>query len=151
MEIDFNSYLDSLNDYEQKFYEILQVTLKSLSYSFDPIVSVSIVDNEFIHKLNIDYRKIDRPTDVISFAFIDSEKDKEKVLKSKSTYVLGDIYISYEKALEQSASYNHSIEREMCFLFTHGLLHLLGFDHVKKEDEEVMFPLQEKILKKIKL
>ena len=60
---------------------------------------------------------------------------------------LGDIYISVEKASEQAQEYGHSIKRELCFLFVHGLLHLLGYDHMNKEDEEVMFDLQEKILK----
>ena len=102
--------------------------------------NVIIVDNEYIHKLNKEYRHIDRPTDVITFALEDNEEVKD-------TYrVLGDIYISYEKALEQAKEYGHSEEREFSFLFVHGLLHLIGYDHMSKEDEEIMFPLQEKIL-----
>ena len=60
--------------------------------------------------------------------------------------ILGDIYISLDKASEQAKEYGHSMKRELCFLFVHGLLHLLGYDHMKKEDEEIMFPLQDKIL-----
>ena len=60
--------------------------------------------------------------------------------------ILGDIYISLDKASEQAKEYGHSMKRELCFLFVHGLLHLLGYDHMKKEDEEIMFSLQDKIL-----
>ena len=120
-----------------------------LGLSFSPIISVSIVDNAYIHEINKTYRGIDRETDVISFAFLDGDKNKDKLLKSNSIVSLGDIYISLEKAQEQANSYGHSLNRELLFLFTHGLLHLLGYDHMKKEDEEIMFPLQDKILENI--
>ena len=115
-----------------------------LKLKFDPIVSVSLIDNEKIHDINKQYRNIDRPTDVISFAFLDGEGLDVK--KLKGNVVLGDIYISIDKALEQAEEYGHDNKREFCFLFVHGLLHLLGYDHMKKEDEEIMFPLQEEIL-----
>jgi probable rRNA maturation factor len=102
--------------------------------------NIIIVDNEYIHKLNRDYRNIDRPTDVITFALEDYEDIK---LEHR---MLGDIYISIDKAKSQAIEYGHSFKREICFLAVHGFLHLLGYDHMNKEDEEEMFSLQELIL-----
>lgn len=103
--------------------------------------NVIIVDNEYIHKLNKEYRGIDRPTDVISFALEDSED-----IKYDDFRLLGDIYISLDKAKEQADSYGHSFKREICFLAVHGLLHLLGYDHMEKDEEKIMFGRQELIL-----
>lgn len=105
------------------------------------LFNIIIVDNDYIHKLNKEYRGIDRPTDVISFA-LEDEIDNVKL----DFRVLGDIYISLDKTYEQAKLYNHSFLRELSFLTIHGLLHLLGYDHMSKEEEEIMFPLQEKIL-----
>ena len=103
--------------------------------------NIIIVDNTYIHELNKNYRGIDRPTDVISFALEDN-KDFVDV----GHRVLGDIYISIDKAKEQAIEYGHDLRREICFLAVHGFLHLLGYDHMKKEDEKIMFSLQEEIL-----
>ncbi|MCI6349428.1 MAG: rRNA maturation RNase YbeY [Tenericutes bacterium] len=105
------------------------------------IVSIVLVDNEYIHKINKEYRNVDRETDVISFAFMDDETNPES-----GTTDLGEIYISLEKAHSQSKEYGHSFKRELCFLLTHGLLHLLGYDHMTEEDEKEMFGLQEEVL-----
>lgn len=103
--------------------------------------SIIFIGNEEIQKINREYRGIDKITDVISFAFEDTDK-----LVYNNTRVLGDIYICIPRMIEQASSYGHSIKRELSFLTVHGLLHLLGYDHMKKEDEEVMFGLQELIL-----
>lgn len=104
--------------------------------------NVIIINNEEIHKINKEYRGIDRPTDVISFALEDY-----KDIKYENDYrVLGDIYISIDKVREQAKEYGHSEKRELAFLAVHGLLHLLGYDHMEKEDEKVMFSRQELIL-----
>ena len=150
VELDFTSIYEEYNCYEEKYLEITEVALKHLKLSFSPIISVSIVDNKYIHEINRTYRNIDRPTDVISFAFLDGEENKIEVMHSKDVVALGDIYISLEKAQEQAKEYGHSLNRELLFLFTHGLLHLLGYDHMTKEDEEIMFSLQEEILSQIK-
>lgn len=105
------------------------------------IVSIVLVDNEYIHKINKEYRNVDRETDVISFAFMDDETNPESGITD-----LGEIYISLEKAHSQSEEYGHSFKRELCFLLTHGLLHLLGYDHMTEEDEKEMFGLQEEVL-----
>lgn len=103
--------------------------------------NVILVDNTFIHELNKKYRGIDRETDVISFALEDY-----KDMPNTGIRVLGDIYISLEKAHSQAIEYGHSFKREICFLSVHGFLHLLGYDHMIKEEEEVMFGRQELIL-----
>ena len=104
--------------------------------------NVIIINNEEIHKINNEYRGIDRPPDVISFALEDY-----KDIKYENDYrVLGDIYISIDKVKEQAKEYGHSEKRELAFLAVHGLLHLLGYDHMEKEDEKVMFSKQELIL-----
>ena len=134
-------------NFEEIYLELIQRAFKHLKLKFEPIISVSLVDNDFIHEINRDYRGIDRPTDVISFAFLDNE-DRETLYKSKEPVCLGDIYISVDKAKEQAAEYGHSIKRELSFLFVHGLLHLLGYDHMNEADEVVMFKLQDEILPK---
>lgn len=105
------------------------------------VFNVIIVDNEEIHKINKAYRGIDRPTDVISFAL---EDDNTFVKTDKR--ILGDIYISIDKAREQAVEYGHILLRELCFLTIHGILHLLGYDHMEKVEEEIMFGLQERVL-----
>ncbi len=147
MELDFNSINEEYDSYEEVYESLANKALNHLKLDFNPIVSVSFVDNEFIHKMNRDYRGIDRPTDVISFAFLDGEDNRDEIMHSKQMIALGDIYISLDKAKEQAKEYGHPIDRELRFLFVHGLLHLLGYDHMTKEDEEVMFSLQEEILK----
>ena len=107
------------------------------------IFNVIIVDNEKIHEINREYRNIDRPTDVISFALEDDDSFNRTDIR-----VLGDIYISIDKVRSQAEEYGHSFKRELYFLATHGFLHLLGYDHMTSEDEEVMFKKQEEVLSK---
>ena len=147
MELDFNTKFKEYESYEEEYLSLMELTLTKLKIKCDPIVSVSLVDNRYIHRINKKYRGIDRPTDVISFAFLDDGHQYDKILFKEGMVALGDIYISVEKAIEQANEYGHSIKRELSFLFVHGLLHLLGYDHMTKEDEEVMFTLQEAILK----
>ena len=101
-----------------------------------------IVDNNYIHELNKKYRNIDRPTDVITFAL----EDENSVIIPNEERILGDIYISIDKAREQSKEYQHSLLRELCFLAVHGFYHLLGYDHQTKEEEKIMFQKQEEVL-----
>ncbi|MCR5505662.1 MAG: rRNA maturation RNase YbeY [Bacilli bacterium] len=150
MELDFTSTIEGYDAYEEVYLNLLDKTMRHLGLKCDPIVSVTFVDNTFIHQLNRDYRQINRPTDVISFAFLDGEDDRNDQLNGTGIVCLGDIYISIDKAQEQAKEYGHSLNRELSFLFVHGLLHLLGYDHMTKEDEEVMFRLQDEILPKEK-
>ena len=102
--------------------------------------NIIIVDNVKIQELNREYRNIDRVTDVISFALEDYEDIKLPYR------LLGDIYISIDKAKEQALEYNHSLLRELGFLSVHGLLHLLGYDHMNVDEEKIMFDKQKEIL-----
>lgn len=146
MELDFDSQIPGYEEYEEKYLALLKKTFNHLHLKCEAILSVTFVDNKFIHKMNKEYRGVDRPTDVISFAFLDGDKNRKKELEGKGPVSLGDIYISVDKAKEQAKEYGHPLERELSFLFVHGLLHLLGYDHMTKEDEEVMFKLQDEIL-----
>ena len=146
MELDFDSQISGFANYEKVYLTLLKKTFKHLKLTCDPILSVAFVDNDFIHDLNREYRHIDRPTDVISFAFLDNEENKDELLHGKGPVCLGDIYISLDKAKEQAKEYGHPLKRELSFLFVHGLLHLLGYDHMNPKDEEVMFRLQDEIL-----
>ena len=134
------------NETEENLDEELKIVKKVLEHgkeklNLDEVIfNVIIVNNNYIHKLNKEYRGIDRETDVITFALEDDKTFNPEIR------ILGDIYISIDKCKSQSIEYNHSFLRELCFLAVHGFLHLLGYDHIKKEEEEVMFKLQEEIL-----
>lgn len=145
MAIDF-VYEDEMNlcdeSYEKQFYKIIETALNYLKIEDDVEVSCVIVDDEKIHEINREYRHIDRSTDVISFALEDSDQFYVKGMPR----CLGDIFISYDHAKEQAKEYGHSLKREMCFLMTHGILHLLGYDHMNEEDEKEMFTIQKEIL-----
>jgi len=104
--------------------------------------NVIIVDNSYIHELNKTYRGIDRETDVITFAL----EDEDTIVIPDGERILGDIYISIDKARSQAEEYGHSFLRELSFLAVHGFYHLLGYDHQTKEEEEVMFQKQEEVL-----
>lgn len=125
--------LDTLNNY-------LNFLVKKRNLE-DAIFNIIFVTSEKIHEINKEYRNVDRVTDVISFALEDSIEGYVEEIR-----MLGDIYICIEKMKEQAELYNHSVLREMCFLTTHGLLHLLGYDHMEEDDEKVMFSLQEELL-----
>ena len=107
------------------------------------IFSIIFVDKEEIQRINKEYRNIDRVTDVISFAYNDDETDT-----AYAGDEIGDIFICLDRAAEQAVEYEHSLEREVGFLAVHGYLHLMGYDHMTKEEEKVMFTLQEEILEK---
>lgn len=152
MSLELN-YLNNTSDsgfdeYEDDFISITNKVINLLEIEETLSLSVSIVLDEEIRKLNNEYRSIDKTTDVLSFAFESDLTDKEREFyKSQMSYrELGDIFISGDKAKSQSSEYGHSLRREVCFLFTHGLLHLLGYDHQNEEEQEEMFLMQTKVL-----
>ena len=110
-------------------------------------VSVTLTNNEYIHTLNKQYRGIDRPTDVLSFAL--NESEEPDVEDGPDVNVLGDLVISVERAKEQAADYGHSVKREIAFLTVHGMLHLLGYDHVEEEDRIEMEAEQRFVMEKL--
>lgn len=145
MNIDFvfdNEVENFENNYEQDFTAIIEQALKTLGIEDDVEVSCVLVDDERIHETNREYRHIDRSTDVISFAM----EDNDQFYVEGMPRTLGDIFISVDHAKKQAEEYGHSLRREMCFLFTHGILHLLGYDHMTDEQEKEMFGLQDQIL-----
>ena len=121
-------------------HEVIDATLKHENVN-NAVFSVVFVGDEEIQKINREYRGFDRITDVISFAFEDNQK-----MVYNNIRLLGDIYISIPQMRRQASYYGHSEKRELSFLTVHGLLHLLGYDHMSKEDESIMFALQELIL-----
>lgn len=123
-------------------------------------VALTFVDDEEIHALNREYRGIDRPTDVLSFAMNESLEDEQEIiyeleegeeLEDGFGDMLGDIIISVETAKAQSEDYGHSLNREIGFLFVHGFLHLLGYDHQDEASEAEMMGKQEAVLAQVGL
>ena len=145
MNIDFvfDNEVDNFeNNYEQDFIAIIEQALKTLGIEDDVEVSCVLVDDERIHEINREYRHIDRSTDVISFAM----EDNDQFYVEGMPRTLGDIFISVDHAKKQAEEYGHSLLRELSFLAVHGFYHLLGYDHMTKEDEKVMFAKQEEVL-----
>ena len=119
-------------------------------------VVVTLVDDERIHQLNREYRNVDRPTDVLSFAMNEAGEGETEIFIDEEEFeqfpnMLGDIVISVPRTKAQAEEYGHSFEREIGFLSVHGFLHLLGYDHGTAEEEAEMFGLQEKVLTQIGL
>lgn len=134
LNIDFN-----INNIIKK---IIKITYKITKNKIKRPVNIIFVNKDEIKKINFKYRNINRETDVISFAF-----DENGLFNP----IIGEIYLCVEVIAEQAIEYNHSVKREFSFLLIHGLLHILGYDHINIEDEKVMFDLQRKILDKIKM
>ena len=147
MEVVFDNPFGKEFDWLEKRYEnITKVAFSYLKVTAEYEVDVSLVDDEMIHEINKTYRQVDRVTDVISFAFNDDKDPHDQILSPEVPRMLGEILICLPQAKRQAAEIGNSIERELSFLYVHGLLHLLGYDHQKPEDELIMFPLQETIL-----
>ena len=134
----FNETKENIDIEEEK--NIIEFALKHENIE-NVEFNVIFVDEEEIRKINKEYRNIDKVTDVISFALEDGEN-----MKFEFGRLLGDIYICTERMKEQAKEYGHSLLREQGFLTVHGLLHLLGYDHMTKEEEKIMFEKQEMIL-----
>jgi probable rRNA maturation factor len=149
MELSFTSpYGESYDYLEERYRHLAEVTFAYLGITTNYEVDVSLVDDETIHQINRDYRHVDRITDVISFAFNDDKDPHDQINDPEVERMLGEILICLPQAQRQAKDIGNSERRELSFLFVHGLLHLLGYDHMKKEDEDVMFPLQDVILAK---
>ncbi len=136
-------YIFNTTDEKIDFSEVdsvIKFACKHLNIE-NPLLNIVIVDNEKIREINKEYRNKDAVTDVISFAF-----EEVKDVNYEDVRFLGEIYISYERCKEQAKDYGHSVRREFCYLAVHGLLHLLGYDHMTEEDKKVMRALEEEIL-----
>lgn len=135
-----------LKTYYKDIKKYYKKTLDVLGIKDDLDVSLIIVGKRKIHTINREYRNIDRETDVISFANIDSD-DYDYLSEDLN---LGDVFINVDRVKSQAKKYGHSIKREFVFLYVHGMLHLLGYDHMELEDEKIMFGLQDKIVGDLK-
>ena len=135
----FNETSYELEEERRELKKLLNFALKRENLE-NVEFNIIFVDKDTIHNMNKTYRNVDRVTDVISFAL---EDNKTIELDHR---LLGDIYICIDKAKEQAEEYGHSFKRELSFLAVHGLLHLLGYDHMEEEEEKVMFQKQEDIL-----
>ncbi|WP_066192913.1 rRNA maturation RNase YbeY [Gracilibacillus timonensis] len=147
MEIDFYDETASIStELQEILTQLLLYAAEFEGISDTAELSVSFVDNEEIHRLNKQFRAMDRPTDVLSFALEETGAEELIIKGADMPVVLGDIIISVDKTAEQAEQYQHSFKRELGFLAVHGLLHLIGYDHMDKEEEEKMFTRQEEIL-----
>ncbi|OCA91148.1 rRNA maturation RNase YbeY [Bacillus sp. FJAT-27225] len=131
--------------------QLLQFAAGKMKVEEGSEVSVTFVDNERIHAINLEYRQKDAPTDVISFPMEEQGEGEIEISGADMPRILGDIIISIERAKEQAEEYGHTYARELGFLAVHGFLHLLGYDHESKEEETEMFSLQKEILEEFGL
>ena len=134
-----------MSDYYEVFNKIARYTLKKFNMKGNIELSCTFVSKNTIQEINNTYRHIDKVTDVISF------ENDEGFEKYDGFTVLGDLFICVSRAKSQAKNYGHSMYREVCFLFTHGLLHLLKMDHLNKEDEEKMIAMQNEIMDHFKI
>ncbi|VWL85706.1 rRNA maturation RNase YbeY [Oceanivirga miroungae] len=144
VEMDISYDINDVEEYfsEENIKEYVENILRGEKEDFDKkdfYVSFVITDNETIHKINKDYRGIDRPTDVISFAYNETEN-------FGPVEVVGDIIISIDKVRQQAKDFGHSDKREFYYLLTHGMLHILGYDHMVEDEQKVMREKEEKYL-----
>ena len=128
--------------YEDIEKYLIDVLTKEYESDWEVYVSVLLKGNEEILRVNRDFRGKDTPTDVISFAYHDNDEADNGLYDS-----LGDIIISLERVEEQRKDYGHSFKREFYYVLTHGLLHLMGYDHMEEEEKKIMRAKEEEILK----
>lgn len=141
---DTNEDLD-LELIRQKALITIEEVLKVENFNENAEVSLSIVDKETIHKLNKDYRNVDRETDVLSFPMDEEAFDDE----GNPIFLLGDIVICLDVARNQAAEFGHSLEREMMYLICHSTLHLLGYDHIEEDDRVKMRAKEKEVMKNL--
>ena len=146
MTINFNNFEEN----EQKLVQLVyDVAMKELKVPQNMSVNIVMVEPQEIQTLNKQFRQIDKVTDVLSFPMLDRLDELEDEVDAELGDVnIGDIYICRERAKQQAEEYKHGYGRELCFLAVHGLLHLLGYDHILQEEEKEMFDLQDQILQK---
>lgn len=144
-----------VNDETQISSELMETLKKAASacIDMDVEISLSFVSLDEIHELNRDYRGVDRPTDVLSFPMYESIEELEETaeLMVDEEIPLGDVVICMDKIREQAAEFGHSEERETVYLFTHSVLHLLGYDHMTDEDKKEMRTREEEVMAKLDL
>ena len=147
--------IDFTDDHEKLITKVVQAALSEQGFSSDCFVSVTVVDNDAIKEINKEHRNIDSATDVLSFPVLEFDEDGNIIPDSGDVYegktILGDIVLSFERALEQSKDFGHSFDREVGFLVCHSVLHLLGHDHEDDFERTIMREHEEKILNSLEL
>lgn len=144
--ITYENKVTEKNEYENIIESVCKEGAHIYGLDEDAELSVVLCDNTYIHELNKTYRNIDRPTDVLSFALNEGE---EEGYDGPDTKLLGDIVISLNKTREQADEYGHSFERELAYLTVHGMLHILGYDHMTDEDKTEMRKEEEFVLHRL--
>ncbi len=146
------SYHDETSTLESNDFKLVEDILKMAArieeVTGNPELSITFVNTDRIQAINHQYRMINQPTDVISFAFEETSDEELEIVGADIPRILGDIIISVPIARQQANEYNHSFQRELGFLIVHGFLHLLGYDHQSEQDEKQMFQKQKDILDK---
>ncbi|UQS83542.1 rRNA maturation RNase YbeY [Bombilactobacillus thymidiniphilus] len=141
---DDNQLVD--DKHQQLARELFDYGAKQIDLPADTEASITFSTLDEIHKINLKYRQMDRPTDVISFAIEDADDTSVLEMELGIPRNIGDLFICPEIVQKQAVEYGHSLEREFGYTVIHGLLHLSGYDHIQDDEAEVMFSLQEKIL-----
>lgn len=152
IEINYNK-IEEMEREEVIIKRVVQAVLEEEKIVHELYINITLTNNEEIHIINKQYRDVDRPTDVLSFPMY--ERNEIPELRKKDNIfaeeILGDIIISIPKVREQAEEYGHSFERELAYLTTHGMLHLLGYDHMIDEEKEQMRKREEEILEKLNI
>lgn len=148
-DIDFNF------DYKKIADDVVNMSLDTENFEYEAQISITICDLEEIHRLNKEFRDVDRPTDVLSFPMIEYsapgdfsviDEGFDCVDPESGEVILGDIVLCIDKIRSQALEYNHSVKREYAFLIAHSMLHLMGYDHMSEEEAKIMETKQENIL-----
>ena len=162
MSIDFSNEQEQTFDFDflKVAEDVMETVLDQEGCPYESQVCLVLTDNETIHKTNLEYRQIDRATDVLSFPMLEYEtpgdfsfveEEAEAFNPESGELMLGDIVISKEKVLAQAEAYGHSPKREFAFLIAHSMLHLFGYDHMEEEERLVMEERQREIMEKVQI
>lgn len=144
--------LEQNDEYEKTIRKVITECFKEEKLENSKLyISITLTTPEKIHKINKQYRNVDRKTDVLSFPMFEKEELEQKIAKNDFEHedILGDVVISIEKVKEQAVEYGHSFEREFAYMLVHGFYHLMGYDHIKEDDKVLMRAKEEKVLNKL--
>lgn len=144
--------LEENKEYEETIKKVIEQCFKEEKLENSKLyISITLTTPENIHKINKQYRNVDRETDVLSFPMFEKSELEQKIAKDDFEHedILGDIVISIEKVKGQAKEYGHSFEREFAYMLVHGFYHLMGYDHIKEEDKIIMRPKEENVLGKL--
>ena len=146
--------LEENNTYEEIIKKVLEQCFKEEKLEQSKLyVSITLTTPDNIHKINKQYRDVDRETDVLSFPMFEKEELESKINSQNFEHedILGDIVISIDRVKEQAKEYGHGFEREFAYMIVHGFYHLMGYDHIEEADKKIMRPKEEKVLTELKI